>query len=59
VELYIVSPMEPRFKKAINTFAYDDDNEDQKAIQSFGDEWTRFSKFSDHDIKFAGEQFRI
>ena len=44
-------------EKAINVFACDDDNIDQKTIQSFGDEWKSFSKFSEHDIKVAGDQY--
>ena len=59
VEKFIVSPMETRLigKKAINVFACDEDNVDQETIQSFGDEWKSFSKFSDHEIKVAGDQY--
>jgi SAM-dependent methyltransferase len=35
----------------------DDRNLDPVTVASFGDEWTRFSLFSEEDIRIAGEQY--
>lgn len=40
-------------------FIFDDlgSNIDMKTVESFGEEWTTFSEFSDEEIKTAGDQY--
>jgi SAM-dependent methyltransferase len=44
-------------KKSIFVFEGIDKNIDPKTVLSFGDEWTQFNEFSDHDIQVAGNQY--
>lgn len=59
---YSISPL--KYLKAGNlsteipSFISDDEkNIDKKTLKSFGEEWTKFSHFSDEEIKNAGEQY--
>jgi SAM-dependent methyltransferase len=46
--------------KQIDCFLIDDKNIDDKTVNSFGDEWTKFSDFSDQEIQsLGGEYFDI
>lgn len=42
-----------------NIFIFEDlgENIDMKTVESFGEEWTAFSQFSEKEIKIAGDQY--
>jgi len=41
----------------IPVFQIDEGNIDEKTVESFGEEWTKFSRFDDEEIRIAGDQY--
>jgi SAM-dependent methyltransferase len=44
-------------EKTIYVFSGKDENMDPETVQSFGDEWLQFNKFSDEEIRVVGSQY--
>jgi SAM-dependent methyltransferase len=44
-------------EKTIYVFSGKDENMDPETVQSFGDEWLQFNKFSDEEIRVVGNQY--
>lgn len=43
--------------KVASFMAHADSNRDEKTVASFGDEWEKFSTFSENEIQVAGDQY--
>lgn len=44
-------------KKSISVFEIGDENIDHETVSSFGEEWSKFSSFSEKEIQNAGDQY--